>query len=89
MVITTLMDFITITIYLFKIMKGTIVMKKQLTQLHSLVFDAGGPFLYLILVGIPFFLVVLVISVIIVVVLLIKNAHDKKKNQDKPETPSQ
>jgi len=58
-------------------------MLKKSEKLSNMIFDAGGPFLLLFLIGIPIILIVFVIGLVVVATILIKRAIDKKK-QEKP-----
>jgi len=55
-------------------------------KLSNMVFDAGGPFLLIAIIGIPIFLGIVVIAVIVVTIRLIIKAN-KKKKAEQEESP--
>ena len=49
-------------------------------KLNEMVLDAGGPFLLLVIYGIPAVLAIIVITIIVITVMLIIKARKKKQS---------
>ena len=59
-------------------------MMKKAEKLRYMVLDAGGPLLFLLMIGVPIILIVFVTGTIIIAVILITRVI-KKKHQEKSE----